>query len=169
MKYEFNDGGRAASNFNGGVADCVTRAISIATGCGYATAREYLRPIMTPEGVNVFSAEFDNIAKTAGLIYVAARVTGFTVANLPETGIYIAHTRNHVTTIINGVIHDTFDTRAEVLQGYWIPRSRKGYNVFKGYDPLNTNPLSYDTALRMRDLYTLNYSKLHLLTIRPCN
>lgn len=167
MDFKFNDGGRAASNNTGGINDCVTRAISIATGCGYATAKEYLRPIMTHEGVNVFSDEFANIAKTAGLIYVAARNRAFTVSNLPRVGVFIAHTSKHVTTVIDGVIQDTFDTSAEIIQGYWIPRSRKGYNLYKGEELLNLNPLSYDTALRMRDLHNLNYSKNLLLTIRP--
>lgn len=167
MKYEFNDGGRAASKYSGGINDCVTRAISIATGIGYDAAREILRPVLTHEGVNVFSAEFASIARRAGLVYVAARQKGFTVAHLPTDGVFIAHTSKHISAVVNGVVLDTFDTSAEEIQGYWIPLSGKGYNVFDQDEALNLNPLSYDTALRMRDLHNLNYSRTKLLTVRP--
>jgi len=167
MKYIYNDGGRSASNTHDAVADCVTRALSIATHCGYDIAREYLKPLMTPQGVNVFSLEFSQMAYAVGLIYVSTLPRSFKVGQLPIEGVFIAHTSRHVTAVINGVVLDTFDTRDELVQGYWIRKSDKGYNVLLNGEIVNLNPAPFPAACRMIELHALNYSRGEVLTINP--
>lgn len=164
MEYNHNGGGRPSSH---AAPDCVTRALTIVTGSTYATVTEYLKPLMTAEGVNVFSPQFATVASFAGLIYFNATAKGFKVSDLPTHGVYIAHTSGHVSAIVDGVVQDTFDTREDEIMGYWLPISKKGYGVYKGAEGLNTHPLGFNDAVRMASLYSLNYSRDELLTVRP--
>lgn len=167
MKYNYNDGGRRASHNSGGVSDCVTRALSIVSHCGYDIAKAYLAPLMTPEGVDVFAPDFAKLMDAAGLVYVPTLPRTFRVSQLPEVGNYIAHTSRHVSAVVDGVIQDTFDTRDELVQGYWIPKSAKGYDVYENDARINLNPAPLEAAVRMIELYKLNYARDAALTVRP--
>ena len=51
MKFNFNDGGRAAAGFKGQAGDCVTRAIAIATGLPYRQVYDGINQIGSAEKV----------------------------------------------------------------------------------------------------------------------
>ena len=124
MKYTFNDGGRS-EHYKGLTGDCVTRAITIATKLPYDV---------------VYNALFDIARNWKGNSKVAKRIrlnpsprngcycevgSDFLKAiNLEEVrkklkindqmfykGRYIVKVRKHWIAIIDGVIHDTWDSR----------------------------------------------------------
>lgn len=49
IRHVYNDGGRAAAGRRGNARDCVTRAISIATGMDYSQAYELVNDTATSE------------------------------------------------------------------------------------------------------------------------
>ena len=49
MRFQYDDGGRAAAGFRGDAGDCVTRAIAIATRQGYLTVYNSLNALAKSE------------------------------------------------------------------------------------------------------------------------
>lgn len=126
MRYEFNDGGRAASGFKGFASDCVVRAVAIATGRPYQEVYDALsngcktqrvtktRKASARDGVNVRRKWFKDYMVSLGWKWTPTMGigTGCTVhlqdGELP-TGRLIVSVSKHYTTVIDGVIHDTHD------------------------------------------------------------
>lgn len=164
MEFKHNKGGRPTAVT---APDCVTRALTILTGATYATVAAYLAPQMTEGGVDIFAPEFTAVAESCGLRYLPVSQIGAKVHELPTEGRFMAHTKGHVSAIVDGVVQDTFDTRGEILRGYWLPISKTGYNVYRGSKKLNISALKLEDAARMVSLYILNYSRGELVTVRP--
>jgi len=164
MEYKYNNGGRSE---NTAAPDCVTRALAIVTISSYQVMAQHINKLMTTQGVNVLGREFADAAKAAGLIYFSTPQGGFKVSDLPTDGVYIAHTAGHVSAVVDGGVLDTFDTREEEIRGYWLRRTKAGYNVYKGDARINLYPLDFDTAVSVVGHWHLNYSRRELLTVRP--
>ena len=124
MKYTFNDGGRS-EHYKGLTGDCVTRAITIATKLPYDVVynalfhiaknwkgnykmakRIRLNPSPRNGCFNEVSGEF---LKGLKIEEVRTRVK----VNDPMfyKGRYIVYVRRHYLAIIDGVVHDTWDSR----------------------------------------------------------
>lgn len=147
LGFQFDDGGRSASGFQGGAGDCVVRAITIAANLPYAQVYEDLG------AANFAYAELrnDRLAKRLhqsgpsprngnhrkvfhdyiiglGFDWVPTMKLGggcqvhLRADELPA-GILIARVSKHLTTVINGTIHDTHNPSRggkRCVYGYYI-------------------------------------------------
>jgi Protein of unknown function (DUF2786) len=130
MELIWNDGGRAGCGFVGLSGDCVTRAIAIATGLNYrdvyrslgeasqktprngvstTVAEEYLAQLQW-ERVHSGERRFDSLQIPAGVVIV----------HLVKPH---ALRRGHFCTVIDHVIHDTWNPSEEdeyLIENYWV-------------------------------------------------
>lgn len=163
MIFNYNDGGRAAAGITGGVNDCVSRALAIVTERDYAEVTAELSPLMTRNGIDVYSAPFLNYMRAHGFNWISEpfRVQ---VNQLPRTGRLVAFTPNHLTAVVDGVVNDVFDTGLEYIRGYWVRFN--SFNVYQGKKKLNMYPLNAAQAETMRALFFRNYGGADIL-IKP--
>lgn len=127
MKFKYNDGGRS-KYFKGNADDCVTRAIAIATGLDYKyiyntikdllqhTPRNGLTKQETRDIMNYFGFEWVSLMTIGGGCHFHLKED-----ELPN-GIIICQVTKHVTTVIDGVINDTFNPSRDgkrCVYGYW--------------------------------------------------
>lgn len=128
MKWVFNDGGRSRY-FKGETYDCVVRAIAIATGEDYKLVYQDLH-IMAKKsprhGVNkgVYKHYLESIL---GYTWVPCMKIGsgcrvhLNSEELPK-GTIIVQVSKHIACVIDGVLHDTYDSSREgtrCVYGYW--------------------------------------------------
>jgi len=163
MNFEYNDGGRKAAGFEGGVADCVTRALAIFSGKPYSVVRTgvlSLAPDADRVGVNVFCPQFAaHMDRHFGATFILMRYA-MPVCEFPH-GEFVALTQNHVTAISDGKVLDVFDCRNELVRGYWVSNLRGRFDVVDANGAkLNRNGgMTLAQAIKMRDLMMLNYKR----------
>ena len=129
MEFNYNDGGRSKYFKANNVGDCVTRAIAIATGRDYKEVYDTLNEMAKKESTKkhrghkrsqsrngVFKETWKRYLAQAGWVHVSTCVIGsrnskvkFVDGALPEKGTYIVQLSRHLTTLIDGVINDTYD------------------------------------------------------------
>lgn len=143
MRFVINDGGRKAAGFKGTArGDCVCRAIAIVTGLPYGEVYAYLalgtgtqratkrtgkRGRTAAEGINVKRKWFKDYMKQLGLVWTPTMGigTGCTVhlrADELPPGRLIVSVSKHMTAVIDGVIHDTYNPDRDgtrCVYGYW--------------------------------------------------
>ncbi len=126
MKYEFNDGGRAAAGYKGQTGDCVTRAIAIATGKPYQEVYDAINDASQAEmrgsrkrGVSnartgVYKQTAKKYLEALGWAWTATMGIGtgckvhLKASELPA-GRLIVSVSKHKVAVIDGVIQDTHD------------------------------------------------------------
>ncbi len=134
LRFQFNDGGRAEAGFKGGAGDCVVRAIAIAARLPYLQVYEDLRVAnaryaelrndklarrlnakgSSPRNGNHRNVFHDYIVDL-GFEWVPTMRVGagcqvhLRANELPTSGTLIIKVSKHLTTMIDGVIHDTHD------------------------------------------------------------
>lgn len=132
--FQYDDGGRVAAGFKGGAGDCVTRAVAIASGRPYAEVYAALaqgnkaqrvtrnvskgraRKATAREGINTKRQWFKDYMAQLGATWTPTMQIGqgckvhLDAHELPAGRLVVAVSR-HYTTMIDGVIHDTFDPR----------------------------------------------------------
>jgi hypothetical protein len=129
MRFIYNDGGRAAAGFKGIAGDCVVRAIAIASGKPYlevyntlflaAKAQKRKRGNASPRS-GVRRKVYEPYLLSLGFIWTPTMKigSGCKVHLLKEelpSGTLIVAVSKHLTTVIDGVIHDTHNPqRGEV-------------------------------------------------------
>lgn len=134
MRYQYDDGGRAAAGFKGKAGDCVVRAVAIATGQSYADVYAALADVnantvrrrsksagrrSARNGIFTNAKPFKDYMHALGWTFVATMGigTGCKVhlhdGELPM-GRLIVKVSKHLTAVIDGVIHDTHDPQREV-------------------------------------------------------
>ena len=146
---QVNDGGRAAAGFIGGAGDCVVRSIAIATQLPYRKVYEDLRQTnarYAQERNNKFSRMlkqrgssprngnhrnvFHEYILQQGFEWVPTMKVGagcqvhLRPDELPK-GILIVKVSKHLTTVIDGVLHDTHDpsrSGSRCVYGYYIKK-----------------------------------------------
>ena len=147
---QVNDGGRSAAGFVGGVGDCVVRSIAIATGLPYMQVYEDLREAnaryaqerdnklsrmlkqrgSSPRNGNHRNVFHEYILKQ-GFEWVPTMKVGagcqvhLRPDELPK-GTLIVKVSKHLTTVIDGVLHDTHDPSrrgSRCVYGYYIKNS----------------------------------------------
>jgi hypothetical protein len=131
MKWVFDDGGRAAAGFKGETGDCVTRAIAIATGHAYIDVYRHLNKIAesgrptrggkrSSARLGVFKKTYHQYLEALGAVWTPTMGigTGCKVhlidGELPM-GRLIVKVSRHLTAVIDGVIHDTFDPQRKTV------------------------------------------------------
>ena len=151
MRYEYNDGGRADGGFKGSTGDCVTRAISIATGLPYKKVYQDLFDLANDHKMNKndFVAKRMRKARSSSLNSTSPRYgvdkvvyskyiesLGWTwkptmligqgcKVHLREnelpSGRIICKVSRHLVAVVDGIINDTYDC------------SRRGSRCVYGY------------------------------------
>jgi hypothetical protein len=129
MKFIKNDGGRASAGFKGEANDCVTRSFAIITGKPYKEVYDLINKVagspVARKGVPKKITQ--QVAKELGLVWVPTMKVGtgckvhLDPAELPSGRIAVSVSK-HVTAVINGTLHDTFDCTREgtrCVYGYW--------------------------------------------------
>ena len=149
FKHQFNDGGRAAAGWKGTGGDCVARAIAIASGRPYkevydrlaegnstqkSTRRCRIRKAALGKrtalhGIDIKSAWCKAYLTELGFRWVATMTIGsgcqthLRKSELPTKGRMVVRVSKHVTAVVDGVLHDTYNcTRggSRCVYGYWI-------------------------------------------------
>lgn len=129
MEFQYDDGGRAAAGFKGLTGDCVVRAIAIATGQPYQDVYDAINYLASSErkgkrkrGVSssrsgVYRRTYQKYLEHHGwtwtpLMFIGSGCKVHLVSEeLPTQGTYILSLSRHLTTLIDGVLHDTHDPR----------------------------------------------------------
>jgi hypothetical protein len=143
MRFQYDDGGRAASGFRGDAGDCVTRAIAIVTRQDYLTVYNTLNVLAKSERTSKrkpgVSSARNGVYKRTVRRYLEGIGWNFTPTMGIGTGCKV-HLREgelpmgrlivtvskHECAVINGVIHDTSDPSrggTRCVYGFWAPGS----------------------------------------------
>ena len=127
MSYVKNDGGRADAGMRG-KSDCGIRAVSIACQLPYKDAqkllREYSRRGKMGNGTisrGVYKEDMDAALRSLGWEWKKApRLEGRKARyhDLPQ-GRHIARMAKHYAAIIDGDLHDDWDSSHKMVYGYW--------------------------------------------------
>lgn len=145
MTWIYDDGGRAEAGFKGGAGDCVTRALAIATEQPYrdvydalfergrrkwegtlqgaaltkaATPRSGLHAAITRAYLDALGWQWTPTMSIGSGCRVHVRAD-----ELPE-GRVIVRLSRHVAAVIDGVLHDTYDSSrggSRCVYGLWTP------------------------------------------------
>ena len=147
MNFIFNDGGRAAAGYKGSARDCVVRSIAIATGkpyqevyrdieCYASAERPRGRKRRSSPRLGVQIPTIRRYMKALGWTWVPTMKIGqgckvhLADGELPKTGRLVVSVSHHLTAVIEGDIHDTFDPRREETSEVWT--RRMNYNLAAG-------------------------------------
>lgn len=102
--------------------DCVTRAISLASGLPYATVRRKLRytaRLLDCEKLCVSCYEWLIREVLGGRPVNCEGMTVNDFSDLHPYGTYLLRMDGHITTLINFTIYDIFDCRTHVITNAW--------------------------------------------------
>lgn len=144
IKFQYNDGGRADAGYKGKTGDCVVRAIAIASGKPYQEVYDAINLIAKDERVTkkmrrrsasrtgVYRKTYEKYLKTIGFKWIPTMQIGqgCTVHLRPDelpVGRIIVRVTSHVTTMIDGVINDTYDPSrggTRCVYGYYIKENQ---------------------------------------------
>lgn len=134
MRYTHNDGGREFAGWKGKrAADCVPRAIAIATGEHYRNVRRDLDGLVKEMTGGLDTTTNNGTPTPVSYRYLDLKgwelvlTKGQYLKDLPSDGTYIACLPRHMVAVINGTLHDTWDSRkskrtkcgSPKLEGYY--------------------------------------------------
>lgn len=140
QKFIYDDGGRTAAGFKGSTGDCVTRAIAIVTGKPYKEVYDTLNQLSENERIGkrkksksnsrtgVYRTTYQKYLEGLGYQWIPTMQIGqgckvhLRNDELPK-GKLIVKVSRHLTTMIDGVIHDTFDCSRRgnrCVYGYYV-------------------------------------------------
>ena len=145
MEFQFDDGGRLATGkFRGRASDCVTRAIAIALQLPYAEVYDQINDLARDERVTkrmkgrrssasggVHRKLYEKYLATLGWRWVPTMgigtgcTTHLKADELPG-GRIIARVSGHLSAVVDGVLHDTYDTSrggTRCVYGYYQKES----------------------------------------------
>jgi len=150
MKFKYNDGGRKEVGRKGHTSDCVARAIAIASELPYQEVYDVLaqgngtqrkscrdkkkRGRTASNGINVRRKWFKDYMASIGFKWTPTMFIGsgckvhLKSDELPK-GRLVVNVSKHYTTMIDGVINDTYDCSREgtrCVYGYWS-KEEKNY------------------------------------------
>ena len=133
MEFVYDDGGRATAGFTGDARDCVTRAISIATGRFYGHVYKNLADRLHASGKErsarngipkpiIRSYLDDNGWKWTPTMFIGSGcTTHLREGELPDGRLIVSVSR-HLVAVIDHVIRDTHDPTRDgtrCVYGYW--------------------------------------------------
>jgi hypothetical protein len=128
MAYKYNDGGRQAAGYKGIAGDCGARALAIALELDYKSAYKQLAQANADHGCaksarNGISKQiFSQVLAQHGWRWVKApkffgRKARYN--DVPVSGRYIVQMAGHFAAVVDGVLHDSWDSRRKMVYGYW--------------------------------------------------
>ena len=138
--YKFNDGGRKSAGYKGETGDCVTRSIAIVTGKPYKEIYDDLNVLSESERIGkrktkksnsrtgVYKRTTRKYLESLGYTWIPTMQIGqgckthLRGDELPS-GRLIIKVSKHLTAMIDGVLHDTYDCYREgnrCVYGYFI-------------------------------------------------
>lgn len=137
MRFEYDDGGREAAGYKGKCGDCVTRAITIATGKPYQEVYDAIAEIYQGQRLKKHRKAsgrdgtrrqvYEKYLRGLGWVWTPTMGIGqgckvhLRERDLP-TGRLIVRVSKHMCAVIDHVIRDTFDDQREgtrCVYGYW--------------------------------------------------
>jgi len=139
LPWVYDDGGRTAAGYRGHTGDCTCRSISIATGMSYVdtynTIIEYAKR-ERPTGrkkrshprTGVHIPTIRRLMTDLGwtwhpIMQIGSGTTVHMRADeLPNDGTYLLSLSRHISVLIDGVVHDTYDPSrngSRTVYGYW--------------------------------------------------
>lgn len=143
MRFQFDDGGRAAAGFKGSAGDCVARAVAIASGKPYAEVYAALaagaggergsRGKSARNGIRVGRKWFKDYMRAIGFVWTPTMrigsgcTTHLRDGELPPSGRHVVHVSKHSVALIDGVLHDTHDASrggSRCVYGYWTMQAQ---------------------------------------------
>jgi hypothetical protein len=124
----YDDGGRQRAGYKGIAGDCVVRAIAIITEKGYREVYDDLKDMQnkTPRS-GVQKSIYKKYLRLLGFTWTPTMHIGsgckvhLKETELP-TGRVLVSLSKHLTAVIDGIIHDTYDPSREGVRcvyGYW--------------------------------------------------
>jgi hypothetical protein len=139
LKFQFNDGGRKAAGYKGKTGDCVVRAVAIATELPYQDIYDRVNKLAARERTGkrkrgksdarsgVYNTTTRKLLESLGWQWTPTMEigSGCTVhlrADELPPGRLVVSVSKHLTTVIDGVIHDTHDPSrrgTRCVYGYW--------------------------------------------------
>ena len=134
MEYQFNEGGRFASGFRGQAGDCVTRAIAIATDTQYRQIYKALSGLTKVMTGGLETTARNGCSKPVAHQYLTGLGWSLVLTpkcyliDAPKNQRIIAVLPRHKVAVINGTVHDSWDSRVSRrtkngsprLLGYYI-------------------------------------------------
>lgn len=151
MNWVYDDGGRAEAGFKGVAGDCAARALAIGLGLDYrfiyddltetvrlaAQDRKVIAQYVAERGATPRRGTLVSAVKAylqvLGWTWVPTMHIGsgckvhLRAEELPA-GTVIARLSKHICTVIDGVIHDTYDCSRDgtrCVYGYWTPPAQQ--------------------------------------------
>jgi len=140
MNFKYNDGGRIKAGYKGKANDCVVRAIAIATEKPYQEIYDAINLLSRQEKIckhkksssrnGVYPSTWKKYLKSLNWKWIPTMLIGqgckvhLTSNELPS-GRIIARVSKHMVALINGVVHDTYDSSRQgtrCVYGYWIKK-----------------------------------------------
>lgn len=129
MEWIYDDGGRSKYFKAQGVRDCVTRAISIATGIDYKEVYDTIKDLLqhTPRN-SLTKKEAKDVMHYFGFDWVPTMKIGsgctthLREEELPK-GTIVCVVTGHYTCVKDGIIYDTFNPSRggeRCVYGYWV-------------------------------------------------
>jgi len=141
MRYIYNDGGRAASDYQGKAGDCCARAFAIATGRPYQEVYDLINGLAKGERTGkrkrgksnartgVFKGtshklayELDNRVRWVPCMTIGSGCKVHLKDGELPMGRLVVNLSKHFAAVIDGVLHDTYDCSREgtrCVYGYW--------------------------------------------------
>lgn len=126
-QFIYDDGGRMQAGFKGSAGDCVVRSIAIATNKSYKKVYEEINILCKDFNVR-HNGKYKDISSRTGvskkvyhnyllnkgfkwipLMRIGKGCTVHLVKDELPNGVIICRLSKHLTTVINGVIHDTYN------------------------------------------------------------
>ena len=102
--------------------DCVTRAISFASGIPYAEVRKKLRCVaILFDCERICMSCYKHLIENV-LYYKPFNCDGMTVeefADMHPVGVYLVRMEQHISVIVDNTIYDIFDCRNHILTNAW--------------------------------------------------
>lgn len=139
LKFSYNDGGRAAAGWKGHTHDCVIRSIAIVTGKEYNEVYNDIRQLSKKHDgkfsirKGVRKGVYKPYLQSLGFVWVPTMLVGkgchthLNKDSLPFSGKLLVSVSKHLTTVIDGVINDTYDPSRNgkrCVYGYWYKNSK---------------------------------------------
>ena len=130
----YNDGGRADAGFRGKTGDCAVRAMSIALELPYADVYRELAQANKDAGRKksvrrgVMKKVYSKVLSKYGWEWHSAPKFDGRKArynDLPN-GRLIARMSKHFAAVIDGELHDSWDSRHKIVYGYWFKATEGG-------------------------------------------
>lgn len=128
--FNYNDGGRKVAGYKGVTGDCVTRSIAIVTGKPYKEVYDALNILSESERIGkrkktksnsrtgVYRKTYQKYLESLGYQWISTMQIGsgckthLRQDELPA-GRLVVRVSRHVTTMIDGIVNDTYDCSRE--------------------------------------------------------